>query len=46
MSAAENPPTPPVMMPWPPVMGLWICGAETTVPSRTMAKKLPTFALV
>ena len=47
ISAAVNPPPlPPVMIPEPPVMGLWMYGAETTVPSRTIAKKLPTLAVV
>ena len=46
MSAALNPPVPPVMIPLPSVIALWIDGAETTLSSRTMAKYSPTWAEV
>ncbi len=46
ISVTVKPPVPPVMIPWPPVMALWMTGAETTLPSRTMAKKFPTFPVV
>ena len=31
----------PVICPLPPVIGVWITGAEITRPSSTMAKRLP-----
>ena len=46
ISVTEKPPEPPVMIPSPPVIALWMTGAETTYPSRTIAKKLPTLAVV
>ncbi len=33
----------PEICPEPPRMGVWMTGAETTLPSSTMAKGLPTF---
>ena len=46
ISVTVKPVEPPVMIPLPPVMALWMTGADTTLPSSTMAKKLPTFWVV
>ena len=36
----------PVIWPWPPVIGFWTVGAETTTLSKTIASCLPTRAVV